>query len=215
MNRTPEQHAAIESPSQRLCIDAGAGSGKTRVLVERIVHLLETRRTRLEAVVAITFTEKAAAEMKQRLRAAFHHRAPEDDPDETTFWRDLERRVESARIGTIHAFCGALLRENALAIGIDPDFAVLADAEAKLLRTEITVDTVHDLLEKGDEATARVATALGAPKLIQLIEHMVAQRMLLERVAAEHPILTLRDDEFLTNPAFSKPETFPDGTVQD
>ena len=71
MTRTEQQLDAIRTRARAVCVDAGAGSGKTSVLVERIVSLLEERRAGLDEIVAITFTENAAAEMKSRLRAAF------------------------------------------------------------------------------------------------------------------------------------------------
>jgi ATP-dependent helicase/nuclease subunit A len=163
-------------------VDAGAGSGKTRVLVERIVDLLETRRANLDAIVAITFTDKAAAEMKDRLRRAFHEKAPVDDPDVMSYWRDLERRVESARISTIHSFCSSLLRENALYVGRDPDFTVLADAEARLLRGEVIEETLQALIESGDAAALRAATELGVNAMGTLLGNMLSKRALLEEV---------------------------------
>ena len=93
MNYTPQQQQAIESRARYICVDAGAGSGKTRVLVDRIVHLIATEQAKLEEIVAITFTEKAALEMKERLRKAFRRNAPKDDPVAFSQWRDLERRV--------------------------------------------------------------------------------------------------------------------------
>ncbi|MDQ1257711.1 MAG: ATP-dependent helicase/nuclease subunit [Candidatus Hydrogenedentes bacterium] len=182
MNRTPEQTAAIETPSRYLCVDAGAGSGKTRVLIERTVHLLESRQAKLDQIVAITFTDKAAAEMRARLRAAFHQKAPMDNPERMSFWRDLERRAETARISTIHSFCAVLLRENSLRIGIDPDFAVLAEAESTLLRSEIVTDTLHALLDKGDEPATRAAAALGTRNLIAELRRMLGKRAVMDRL---------------------------------
>ena len=132
MKYTAQQQQAIESLARYICVDAGAGSGKTRVLVDRIVHLIATEQARLEEIVAITFTEKAALEMKERLRKAFRRNAPKDDPVAFSQWRDLERRVDTAHITTIHAFCSRLLRENALYLGLDPDFGLISDAETAL-----------------------------------------------------------------------------------
>ncbi len=188
MNKTPEQIAAIETQSKYLCVDAGAGSGKTLALVDRVVHLLENRLAKLDEIVAITFTEKAAAEMKARLRDAFHKKAPPDDPEAMSFWRDLERRAETARISTIHSFCAVLLRENALHIGLDPDFTVLADAEATLLRMEVVADTLHHLLEDRNEAALRVAAEFGMGKLSRVLDSILSTRALIERIRSEHPL---------------------------
>jgi len=188
VKRTREQKAAIESRARSLCVDAGAGSGKTSVLVERVVHLLEHRLATLDEIVAITFTEKAAAEMKDRLRRACRARAPRDDPDEMTRWRELERRVETSRISTIHAFCAALLRENALRIGIDPDFVLLADAEATLLRGEVVRESVNALLDAEDGPATRAATEMGARRLIGELERMLGKRAVMQRLAQQHPL---------------------------
>ncbi|MCX5758680.1 MAG: UvrD-helicase domain-containing protein, partial [Candidatus Hydrogenedentes bacterium] len=188
MSRTDAQQKAITAERKMLCVDAGAGSGKTLVLVERIVHLIEQKKTDLDGIVAITFTDKAAAEMKARLRRAFREKAPIDDPGEMTRWRDMERRVETARIGTIHSFCASLLREHALRIGMDPDFVVLTEAEAALLRNETSVEAVHERLEAGDPAAMRAATEYGPAKLIEELDALLAKRGVLERLGADLPL---------------------------
>ncbi len=194
MKRTPQQIEAIETITPRLCVDAGAGSGKTRVLVDRIAHLIETRRADLDEIVAITFTDKAAAEMKDRLRRTFRRNAPCDDPQEMNRWRDMERRIDAARISTIHAFCAAILRENALFIGLNPDFTVLAEAEAALLLDQVARQTVHDLLEQADAGATRLAVAYPLNTLHRMILEALKKPALLERLEGTHP---LRDPEAL------------------
>jgi len=188
MRYTAEQMKAIETLTKSLCVDAGAGSGKTSVLVERIVLLLDKKLADLDEIVAITFTDKAAAEMKDRLRHAFHLKAPLDNSDEMTRWRELERNVETARVSTIHSFCASLLRENALRIGLDPDFVVLADAETVLLCDEVATDAVHALLGQENLAAQRAAVAFGTRRLIATMKFMLAKRNLMARVLEEHPL---------------------------
>ena len=188
MARTEQQKAAVETLAKRVCVDAGAGSGKTSVLIDRIVHLIERGLAPLDDIVAITFTEKAAAEMKIRLRKAFRDKAPRSDAAVMSHWRDMERRVETSRIATIHSFCASLLREHALRVGLDPDFTVLAEAEATLLRAESVTDAVHALLERGDEATMRAATEFGAQRLIGLLGYLLNKRGLIDRIRADHPL---------------------------
>ena len=160
MNATGQQRAAVEARAPQVCVDAGAGSGKTRVLVERIVHLLENHETELEQIAAITFTDKAAAEMKARLRQAFRKRASTADRDTMTRWRAYERRIEGARIQTIHAFCAGILREHALQLGLDPDFALQTEADSALTRRRAVRSTLHACFEREDEAAIRLATPL-------------------------------------------------------
>ncbi len=188
MSRTDAQQRAITAELKMLCVDAGAGSGKTLVLVERIVHLIAEKKADLDDIVAITFTDKAAAEMKARLRRAFREKAPIDDPGEMTRWRDLERRVETARIGTIHSFCARLLREHALRIGMDPDFTVLTEAETVLLRNETAIEAVHERLEATDPAAMRAATEYGPATLIDALDALLAKRGVLDRLEADLPL---------------------------
>ncbi len=161
MKLTVAQEQAVTTTARRVCVRAGAGSGKTGVLISRIMHLIESGNAPLDQIVAITFTEKAALEMKTRLREACRERAPKDDPDKLTYWRTVERSVSSARITTIHAFCAGLLREHALHLGGDPDFVMLADADSHLLRHDATQEELLRQLQAGDEDAALVAAELG------------------------------------------------------
>ena len=121
MDFTPEQLAAIERRSGRLLLDAGAGSGKTSVLVERYARAVEVDGVEPGAILAITFTEKAAAEMRQRVRARL---GLNEDPG----W-----------ILTIHGFCARVLRAHALSVGLDPQFGVLEEDVAREL-SELAFD---------------------------------------------------------------------------
>src|SRR5664279_943356 len=121
MQLSAAQQATIERTGQDVCCVAGPGSGKTRVLVERFAWLARTT-ARPEAILAITFTEKAAQEIKSRLVKHFEDRGD----------GDLRRRTERAQVSTIHGFCNGILREFALDAGIDPAFRVMDEYEARL-----------------------------------------------------------------------------------
>jgi ATP-dependent helicase/nuclease subunit A len=176
MKRTEQQLEAITATDDYICVDAGAGSGKTSVLVERIVRLL-ANGTDLDAIVAITFTDKSAAEMKQRLRMECRARAPIDDPAEMSRWRDLERRVDCARISTIHSFCMSVLKENALRLGIDPDFTVLADADSHLLRAQVVSDVVFESLEEGDGPAMPLVAEFGLTSVQKTLHTLLNKRL--------------------------------------
>src|SRR5260370_32248023 len=107
-----------------LLIEAAAGTGKTTALVSRIVATVASGRTTLDRVVAVTFTEKAAGELKLRLRAEIEKGRL--DSQATRRSRELLQgalpHLEQARIGTIHSFCGDLLRERPVEAGADPLF---------------------------------------------------------------------------------------------
>ncbi|NIA13775.1 MAG: UvrD-helicase domain-containing protein [Nitrospiraceae bacterium] len=187
MSLTPQQQEAIVSTAGRLCVDAGAGSGKTMVLVQRIVYLIEKRGARLDDIVAITFTDAAASEMKARLRQEFRARAASGAESDVA-WRDMAQRVDTARVSTIHTFCAALLRENALRIGLDPDFTVLADSESLLLREEVVTETLHALLRTRDEAALRAGAALGMRPLSETMRTMLNKRRLADLAGERHPL---------------------------
>ena len=187
MNYTGQQQEAIIHRGARICVDAGAGSGKTRVLIDRIVHLLETEAAQLDEIVAITFTEKAAAEMRERLRAAFRAKVPRDDPDTAAKWRELERRADHARLGTIHAFCAGVLRENALWLGLDPDVAILTEEETVLLRRDCARRTLQRLFEADDDAALRLAAEYSASQLEQNLSSLLAKPGALEAMLASTP----------------------------
>lgn len=193
MQRTEHQERAVTSTASRICVRAGAGSGKTRVLIDRMVHLLESHKVDLDAIAAITFTENAASEMKARLRRACRERAPADDPEALSYWRTLERRVGNARIATIHAFCSGILREHALYLGLDPDFSLLEDADAYLLRDETVEGVVHALLEKEEPFAVNTVRELGYLATIHALHDLLKCRGEAERALSAMPCSGIGD----------------------
>ena len=123
-----EQRPAVEEHDRHLLLSAGAGSGKTRVLVERYLRILEDGDWDLALptrILAITFTEKAALEMRERIVRSLEKRASsQGEPARAARLLELLREMESASISTIHGSCSRLLRENATEAGLDPRFRV-------------------------------------------------------------------------------------------
>lgn len=144
LNLTPEQHAAVTTHDHNLIVVAGAGSGKTYVLVQRFIALLQATDWPLKALVAITFTRKAAGEMRARVRAALeqHYRAAAD-ADSQTRWAALMAEMDSARINTIHGLCAEILRANAAEARLDPDFTVLEEIDAALMLDQAVSDALN------------------------------------------------------------------------
>ncbi len=134
------QRAAVETVGRNVCVSAGAGSGKTRVLVERFVYLVMEHQISPQAILAITFTEKAANEMKRRIV----ERLREENLEEA------RREVENASIGTIHAFAARLLKEHPLEAGVDPHFVILESHEAEILQERV-LDGVIETLAREKE----------------------------------------------------------------
>lgn len=158
MTLTDEQMYAVDSLDINCIVPAGAGSGKTRVLVERYLRIIEkfaiTDPNIIESVVAITFTEKAAKEMKERIRLGMIERreraVKKGDPDQTLMWRSNLQKLERASISTIHSFCARVLREFPLEADIDPEFKVIDAIEADWILTEVVEQEVKKYLKIED-----------------------------------------------------------------
>lgn len=162
MNLTPEQYAAIYTHDQNLIVVAGAGSGKTRVLVERYLALLEANPDwLLNALVAVTFTKKAAGEMRDRVRQSLEERLAAADAagDESAAerWSELLASMDSARIDTIHGLCASILRANAADAAVDPQFEVMDEVQAALLLDDVLDAVLRELVAEGDPALELVA----------------------------------------------------------
>ncbi len=150
VNLTQSQAKAIHTHDKNLIVVAGAGSGKTFVLVERYLALLNTHDWPLNALVAVTFTEKAAQEMRDRVRQALERLfAATDDPPTKQKWAKHLAEMDSARINTIHSLCATILRANAAEAGVDPRFEVLDEVDARIL-LENAIDDALELIDDDD-----------------------------------------------------------------
>ncbi|MCL6588833.1 MAG: UvrD-helicase domain-containing protein [Firmicutes bacterium] len=146
------QAEAVQEFDCDLLVTAGAGTGKTRVLTRKYLRLLEERRAGVGEIVAITFTKKAAAEMRERIKleiearlaAASIHNADaacESAEDDRVFWENQYLEMEKARIGTFHSFCLGLIREYPLEIGIPPVAGVFDEGEETIYLNQ-AIETV-------------------------------------------------------------------------
>jgi ATP-dependent exoDNAse (exonuclease V) beta subunit len=148
-------------------VSAGAGSGKTTALVELVTRLLSGEALGTPCapaeLVAITFTEKAAEELTERLRAAVagRARAAGGTPDEQA-WLDRLGALDRMAVGTIHGFCGRLLREHAPEAGLDPDFEVADEERASGWLREAARAAVVAALDAGRPGARALAAGLGA-----------------------------------------------------
>jgi ATP-dependent helicase/nuclease subunit A len=135
MKATSEQITAIETQGRPLVVEAGAGTGKTWALVQRFIYLLEENQDwPLQSIVAITFTEKAAREMRTRLRREIEKRASVSQPSDR--WQEHRRNLDLLQVSTIHSLCARILRENSIAAGLDPRFVVLDEQEMEIVRED-------------------------------------------------------------------------------
>ncbi len=181
---------------KHLIINAGPGSGKTRVLVAHYLHLMLTHdHWDIDAVVAITFTEKAAAEMKERI-ARVLQRVREVAPEEQ--WRKRARELlfllPEAPIGTIHSFCARLLRRFALQAGLDPSFGILDELETQPLRRRVCEHWLWSQWNNPDaplnKEVAKIVAHWGAEDAIAILSQLLEHRLLIEsRKAKGSPLL--------------------------
>ncbi len=164
MELTGEQRAIVEAEATDLAVTAGAGSGKTHVLVQRYLRLLRTAE--VPEIAAVTFTEAAATEMRERVRR-------EVMTDDTLAAH--RAHLDDAVIGTVHSLALRLLRGHPFEAAIDPSAAVLADDEAELLRRSAAVEAVDAAAEAGDGRTVALLE-IGDYQVGQHLPRMIANR---------------------------------------
>jgi ATP-dependent helicase/nuclease subunit A len=181
---TSEQKQAIDARGTCVALSAGAGCGKTFVLTERFLSHLQPEEDDqasdgpLHRLIAITFTDRAAREMRDRTRAKCYQRLESAAPAQADRWLALIRTLDSARISTIHAFCGALLRSHAVEAGLDPRFVVVEQSQADTLLSEITEDTLREILSSPDSALRQslldLLTQFGLERLPRMIAALLS-----------------------------------------
>jgi ATP-dependent helicase/nuclease subunit A len=145
-----------EGLDDTVIVEAAAGTGKTTELVSRMLNVLARGRARIEQVVAVTFTEKAAGELKLRLRQELESlRQRSGDPSVQANLGDAIQRLEEAHVSTIHGFCADLLRERPVEARIDPVFDVLTEPRAEGLFNDAFRAWLHERLEQPPEGVRR------------------------------------------------------------
>ncbi len=153
---TPAQKSAINSLDGTILVSAAAGSGKTSVLVERIIKRITNpdRSSSVDRLLVVTFTKAAAAEMKNRLSDAISELI-EKDPS-NTFLKRQKLYLSEAQLSTMDSFCGKLVKENFEALSLSPDFTVLSDNENKMILAETADEILSEIYENGDENDVRL-----------------------------------------------------------
>jgi ATP-dependent helicase/nuclease subunit A len=170
MEYTREQEKAIKTLDKNLLVSAGAGSGKTRVLVDRYIHILMTEAAGVDGIVAITFTNKAANEMKERIRRTASNRmADANTEQERNKWLRIKHEVEGARIGTFHGFCSRIIRENPIEAGVDPRFNVLDEIQMVLMLRNAVEEVILKALEEGHELISDLVVGYGKNALVDIV----------------------------------------------
>lgn len=153
-----EQLAAVEAVGDIL-VSAGAGTGKTSVLVERYVRAVCDRGLDVDSILVITYTRKAAGELRSRIRAALVARGR----------ADLARELDGAWISTIHGFCSRILRAHPFALGLDPRFREIEEAGAAVLRGEAFGRALEAFCASGDPERLRLLATYRADGLRRML----------------------------------------------
>nr|MCR5657180.1 UvrD-helicase domain-containing protein [Butyrivibrio sp.] len=150
MGFTTEQQAVIDARKQNVLVSAAAGSGKTTVLVERIIQLITgDDNVDIDRLLVVTFTKAAASQMKEKVLAAISKKLSEN-PDNKHLQRQ-ETLVHGAQITTIDSFCQYVIRNNFNEIGLDPSYRVLDEGEKKLIMADVLADLLEEKYAEGDK----------------------------------------------------------------
>ncbi len=183
-----QQLAAVEA-SGEVFVSAGAGTGKTAVLVERVVRAVCDRGMDVDSILVITYTRRAAAELRTRIRTAFAERGR----------HDLARALDGAWISTIHGFCSRLLRSHPLEAGLDPRFRELDEAQAAVLRSEAFRDALAVFCAGDDPQRLDLLATYGSEGLRRMLtsvyETLRAAGRELDLAVAERPELGERVEQ--------------------
>ena len=173
---TPQQAAALETRAVSIALSAGAGCGKTYVLTRRFLAHVDPDDSQISAalaagrkkeladlpqLIAITFTERAAREMRERIRSETLKRLQSADEAAAPYWLSLFRSLDTARISTFHAFCASLLRSHAVEAGLDPSFQILEENTAQTLASETAEDTLREALSTNEPEILSLASQYG------------------------------------------------------
>jgi len=161
---TAEQREAVHNEGGALLVSAAAGSGKTKVLVERLMRYVTDEREphSIGDFLVITYTKAAASELRYKIREALNERLA-DEPGNRRLRREADLCAR-AHIGTIHSFCVEILREHACELGLSPDFRVVDEGESDTLRREVLerlLEAQYDAMTPGD-AFSLLADTMGA-----------------------------------------------------
>ncbi len=172
---TKQQRRAVNEWQHDVLVTAGAGSGKTRTLVARYIALLEHGMTARE-IAAITFTEKAAREMRNRIRSEVSRRAlVASSSEESARWEEHAAQMDAARIGTIHSLCTEIIHAHPVEAQADPGFEVLDEGLAAALREQVVQETL--IWASLSQSVAPLFRSYTSERLSQLLSFLLERRL--------------------------------------
>lgn len=170
---TDEQQKVIDLRDRNILVSAAAGSGKTAVLVERIIRMLTdiAHPVDVDRLLIVTFTEAAAAEMKERIRDAIE-KSLEESPENVHLQRQATL-IHSAQITTIHSFCLSVIREHFHVLDVDPGFRIAEEGELKLLKQDVLDELIENCYIKGETPFLEFVEKFGIGRNDKKIEGII------------------------------------------
>jgi ATP-dependent helicase/nuclease subunit A len=168
VERTAQQAVAVESRGRDIFLRAGAGTGKTSVLVDRFCAAALDPEGGVERILAFTFTERAADQLRRRIRDEFSRRLGEATGEQAEVLADALEATDRAWISTIHGFCRRLLASHPAAAGIDPRFRVVDEAEAERLAIRAVDAALAEMVESGEPEALELAAANRRRTLLEM-----------------------------------------------
>src|SRR3979409_1971595 len=165
----PEQAVAAHTLDCHLSVTAGPGSGKTFVLVERYLEILRTKKVSVDNIVAITFTNRAANEMRQRVREKIDALLRTTTGNERQTWLRHKRALEGAVITTIHGFCSRLLHEFPVEANIDPQFMLLDEHQAAMMLEAVVEESLAEAIHKDEEIILQFTQGTGRAAFVNAL----------------------------------------------
>ena len=194
MNYTAHQQEAIEARGEDLLISAAAGSGKTRVLVDRIVHMMVHDRVPLAEMLIVTFTNAAAGEMRARLRQGLQDAvAAAADEEAKVFLIAQLEELPDAHISTMHAFCISELRRFYHVLALDPNFKILPETTTTILREDALEEAMDAAYAEDDEKFLNLVAAYGGRNSDETLRELV--RSVYNRIQAHAEPLAWLENE--------------------
>lgn len=176
MSPSSQQLAPIQSRGEDIVVTAGAGTGKTRTLVARYLSLL-IDGVPLRSILAITFTKKAAREMRNRIRQEVRHYLQRDirNKQDQGWWQRVYDGLDAARISTIHTLCAEILRHHPAECGVDPAFEMIEEGQMALYQAQAVEQALGWAID--DERTVKLFSVFGARELRYMLGHMMEKRL--------------------------------------
>ena len=145
---TAAQEKAINHEGTSALVSASAGSGKTRVMIDKIIKLILQKKAQVNEILAVTFTQLAAKQIKEKLSSALIKSITEENYD---YIKEQLNLLRAANISTIHSFCSNVLRTYFYEAGLDANFSIIDEVEAEKLKNQSVNDLFEDKYESGDE----------------------------------------------------------------